>query len=311
MKPKSQRQTCINRLLNLIVLFALVSLQSCATSQLLKKEKTVKFPPTTKVDLLLVKPQEPYVAITTIESRGDLKSNLKDLFSNMKVKGQEVGADAIIPTRDLESGNQKTFEAYIVSYQEISGTKVPILRGQAIKYRSTIQKLKQQGVEVEFVSQSLYLGVQTDIVSTAFSGFSMSAWAGRNDYRIRLGWKRLHVPDFFLAYDYQDGRLDSDFNFSGDYFFSPRFKGMYVSGGTHFWSGSLAHKDEVDTGNFSAFVVSLGMGYSRPLVKGIYLNSLVEGQFLVGGDASVDVGTRTAYFYRVVPVVSVEIGWQY
>jgi len=304
------KQHTIQKIISITILTMLIS--GCGASSFLRKEKIVKFPPTDNVDLLLENPEEPYVQITTIESRGDLKSSLQDLFVNIKTKGQEVGADAIMPTRELEpSNNQQSFEAYIVDYQTISGTRVPILRGYAIKYRSTIQKLKEQGIEVEIINQTISLGVQTDIVPTVLSGFGLTGWIGHNDYRLRMGFHTHSIPDFILMPDYEMGKINQAFFINADYFFKSGFRGTFVSAGATFWKGSMNHALETSTGEFGSFLLSMGMGYTLPLFKGTYITSMLGGQFIVGGDSKVDVGNRTANFYRVAPALSFELGWQY
>ena len=304
----------INKLKSILIIIVFSILINCSYLSFLQKESiTYKFPPTENVEILLSKPSKPYITITTIESRGDLRSSLEDLFDNIKEKGKELGADAVIPTKKPNKDNKSSsdFDVFIVRHQNIAGVKVPILMGYAIKYKSSIQELRESGDNFEIDDRPFALGLQSNLVPIIFKGFHTTFWAGKNDFRIRLLYFKHNTPDFFLNYEYQNGKVNSAYGLHVDYFFTKRFNGFFITTGLNLLNGSLAHKLETEIGTYKFGMYALGLGYCKDVYKTFYISTMLAGNFIIFGDLNVKVGTRTVSYYRAIPDISLEFGWRY
>lgn len=110
------------------------------------RDDSIKFPKTRYAEILTEKPEKPHVVIATLETRGTRGISLPEILEDMRKKAKEIGADGIIPTQDVSEYQGSTFiyhpslGAYL-----IPGGKVPVVRGYAIVYKSTIQRLKRSG----------------------------------------------------------------------------------------------------------------------------------------------------------------------
>jgi len=62
---------------------------------------SIKFPKSRFVEILDKKPDEPYVVIATLETKGGIGISLPEILEGMRNKAKEIGADAIIPLKDV------------------------------------------------------------------------------------------------------------------------------------------------------------------------------------------------------------------
>lgn len=111
-------------------------LHGCATTSVVMTEPGKTYLPVFNTQLLLKQPDRPYKQIAILETRGPVGTPLPDLLENMRLKGQEVGADAVLPTQDVSQENPDglMFNPWLGGYQTLPGGRVPIIRGLAIKY---------------------------------------------------------------------------------------------------------------------------------------------------------------------------------
>jgi hypothetical protein len=77
------------------ILAAALLLAACATvtTHVVRLDPAVQYPPTQNVEVLLHKPQRPYVEIALIESRGASEA---ELLNDAREKAKALGADAIV-----------------------------------------------------------------------------------------------------------------------------------------------------------------------------------------------------------------------
>ena len=85
--------------LRILICAAALSLGGCAANtRVVQLNPAYQFPPTQSVEILLQKPQRPYVEIALLESEG---SSEADLLNDAREKAKALGADAII-RQDVE-----------------------------------------------------------------------------------------------------------------------------------------------------------------------------------------------------------------
>jgi hypothetical protein len=80
------------------------------------------YPVAANTQLLLKPPERPTKQIAILESRGRAGTPTPELLENMRQKGQEIGADAVIPV--LNEGQNLMHDKLWGSYQAIRGVAV-------------------------------------------------------------------------------------------------------------------------------------------------------------------------------------------
>ena len=80
------------------VVCAAALLCGCAsvTTQVVHLNPAQTYPPSQNVEILLEKPHRPYTPIGLLESRGDIGASEADLLNDIRVKAQQLGADAVV-----------------------------------------------------------------------------------------------------------------------------------------------------------------------------------------------------------------------
>ena len=73
-------------------------LAGCAgvSTQVVELNPAQRFPPTQNVEVLLEKPQRPYIELGLLESRGDFGATEATLLNDAREKARALGADAIL-----------------------------------------------------------------------------------------------------------------------------------------------------------------------------------------------------------------------
>jgi hypothetical protein len=85
------------KILRILAAAALVALAACSTvTRVVELNPAQKYPPTTRVDVFLQKPDRPHVEIALIESRGESEAQM---LNDAREKAAELGADAIVRTQ--------------------------------------------------------------------------------------------------------------------------------------------------------------------------------------------------------------------
>lgn len=111
-------------------------LSGCISTSVVMTESGKTYPPAARTQLLFKLPDRAYKQIAILESRGAVGTPLPDLLENMRQKGQEIGADAVLPVQDASQENPQglIYNPLLRGYQTLPGGRVPIIRGIAIKY---------------------------------------------------------------------------------------------------------------------------------------------------------------------------------
>lgn len=125
----------------LVILICLVTglAAGCVTwsqSSLLKGD--AHYAPTQTVDVLNEPPSREYEAFALIEAQGGKGVSLPQLIEEMRKRGRELGADAIMPYSETRAAQQQgiIYNPWLGGYQTYSsGSPAAVLRGYAIKYK--------------------------------------------------------------------------------------------------------------------------------------------------------------------------------
>lgn len=296
-----------------VFLISLLLWGECAMAKGYTKFKSIKFPPTSKVDFLEKEPDEPFIFVALIELKGGSRTSLRELFIDMIKQAKRIGADAIIPAKNVDenSASDSLYKSFLAGRQKVKGVKVPIIKGNAIKYISSVKKLIENGFDIKHQKKPFALGLQLDMLPYILNGGNASFWIGKNSLRLKGNISGLNIPKAFLNYGYENGKIETAYGLFIDYFIHEDFKGFWISNGFEYWEASLGHILETGRGSQKNIVYSLGVGYSRQITKHFYVSTQIAGKLIVNGKWEIKVGTRTGHFHRASPCLALEFGWQY
>jgi hypothetical protein len=120
----------------LLALLLMLIIAGCTSTSAVMLEGGVNYPPTKNVQILTQPPTRPFKQIAILETSGDVGTPMTDLLKNMRQKAANIGADAVIPTKNV-SRQTKTgviYNPWLGGYQTIGGGTFPAIQGIAIKY---------------------------------------------------------------------------------------------------------------------------------------------------------------------------------
>jgi hypothetical protein len=69
----------------------------CSATSVAMLNDSVRYSPSTNVEILSAPPTKPYKAIAILETAGAANAPLPDLLESMRQRAKEIGADAVIP----------------------------------------------------------------------------------------------------------------------------------------------------------------------------------------------------------------------
>jgi len=157
-----------------IILFVPL-LNSCVSTKAVIRNNSIKFPKSRFVEILDQKPDKPHVVIATLETKGGLNVSLPEILENMRKKAEEIGADAIIPTRDVSEYKAPGFiyNPWLGGYQTLPGGRMPAIQGYAIVYNSTIDRLKRSGYNFKHTEKPFSGGIAFNAAPIILNGYGV------------------------------------------------------------------------------------------------------------------------------------------
>ena len=296
-----------------VATIAFLFFNGCVSSKAFMHDDTVKFPKSRFVEVLDQRPDKPHFVIATLETKGGMGVSLPEILDGMRKKAKEIGADAIIPTKDVSEYKKQGFiyNPWLGGYQTLPGGKMPAIQGYAIIYKSTIQKLKRSGYNFRYFEKPFSVGLQIDAVPYILRGYDIAGWVGKDKFRVLGYLQSLNTPEVLFRDGFENGEVEISYGFAVDYFLEKKFKGLWFSSGLGYWKGTIGHESEVATGEIENTFFSFGLGYSFLLAKGFYLSSKFSANVLISGDKEIRVGSRPFFLDDAIPDLAIEFGWFY
>ena len=291
--PK-QKGLLFQRLVLVPLIPCLVFLNGCVSTKAVMRDESLKLPKSRIVKICDQRPEKTHFVIATLETKGSMGVSLPEILEGMRKKAKEIGADAIIPTRDVSEYRTPGFiyNPWLGGYQSFPGGRMPAVQGYAIVYKSTIRKLKQTGYNFRCSERPFSFGLQIDIVPYILKGYDIGFWFGKDKFRVMGYSQGLNTPEVLLRDGFENSKIDMSYGFTVDYFLEKRFKGLWFSSGLGYWTGSVGHESEVSTGPIENVLFSFGLGYSIPLGKGSYLSLKFSANTVISGEKKIPVGSR-------------------
>ena len=158
--------------------------------------------------------------------------------------------------------------------------------------------------------RSIKFGGELDALPYLTGGYYLSAWAGKDNIRLRGIVASINIPEFAVESGFENNKLKA-YALVVDYFPSKDFTGTWYGVGIEKWDSEIKSQDENATAKYSNVVLTAGGGYLWYFNKYFYLNPWVAAHAVVGGDESVNVGSRTLNTRKITAEVSLKIGFKY
>jgi len=280
-------------LANSIVCVLFIS--ACVSSNAVMRDDSLKFPKSRFVEILDEKPEEPHVVIATLETKGGIGISLPEILEDMRTKAKEIGADAIIPTRDVSE--YKTpgiiYNPWLGGYQTLPGGRMPAIQGYAIVYKSTIQKLKRSGYDFRHTEKPFSGGIAFNAAPTILKGYGIGSWLGKNKLRFVGEYFSFEIPDAFYRDGFEKGKLESGYRIGVDYFFGGNLSGVYLPIGIENWNYSVGVMNTSHRGEYNMVYLSAGIGYLYRLNDFLYFDSKFSLNASMSNQEEVQIGNST------------------
>ena len=285
------------RKIYLLIIVISILTAGCSSFKMVLVEKSVNFPRTDKVTILMKDPEAPNVVIAIMETKGGNKKSLLEALVEMERSAKEIGADALVAKMYRNRSRLKNKKDEFT------------LRGTAIKYTSSIKDLVQGNVSWKGQSERLTFGCHFNLLPFILKGHDASIWLGKGHMRVRAGTYALNTPAAFWNDNFSNAKIEMAQELSVDYFFFHGFQGFYISNGINYYRGSVGHEKESVRGYHYNYSYVLGVGYNLSISKHFSVSTKAFGNLILYGDRQFMVGTRPAYLDAMAPGFSIGIGW--
>lgn len=274
--------------------FVALWLSACVSSTAVMRDDSIKLPKTPSAEILYEKPQRPFVIIATLETRGARGVSLPEILEDMRKKAKAIGADAIIPTQDVSEhvGPSFIYNRALGAYL-IPGGKFPVVRGYALVYKSTIQRLRQSGYNFRNREKPLSGGIAFNAAPLILSGYGVGGWLGKSRIRFVGEYFSFEIPDAFYGNGFEKGKLESGYRVGLDYFLLDNLRGVYFPIGIENWDYSVAIQNTSIRDNYNMFYLSFGFGYLHKLNDFLYFDSKFSLNLSMASEQEVTIGNRS------------------
>ena len=289
-----QRQLIIRSILLGSAFFCVFLVNSCVSSKAVMRDESVKFPKSRFVEILDKKPKEPHVVIATLETKGGMGVSLPEILQDMRNKAKEIGADAIIPTRDVSEYKSPgiIYNPWLAGYQTLPGGRMPAIQGYAIIYRSTIQRLKRGRYNFRPTQRPFSGRIAFNAAPTILSGYGFGGWLGKNKIRFAGEYFSFEIPDGFYGDGFEKGKVEFGYRIGIDYFFVHDLKGVYFPLGIENLDYSVGIQNTSIRGDYNMFYFSAGIGYFYKLNDFLYFDSKFSLNASMSDQKQVQIGNR-------------------
>jgi hypothetical protein len=154
------------------------------------------------------------------------------------------------------------------------------------------------------------VGTELDLLPYISSGYYVSAWYGKDQFRFRTIITKTTVPQFVVADGYTDNKLNV-YALITDYFFKKNFEGLWIGTGLEYWDSQIKNEAEDHTASYNNAVFTLGGGFVWKFYNNFYLNPWVAFHYIIAGDKEVQVGSSSFKPTLFTPEASIKIGWHF
>jgi hypothetical protein len=152
-----------------------------------------------------------------------------------------------------------------------------------------------------------HFGVELDLLPYATGGYFAAAWAGKNQWRLRLLTASVNKPDWSTPDGFVNHHI-SAYALVTDYFLKPNWKGWWLGGGLVYWNSTIQTDLRLQTTRFRNFLLNGSLGYNVMLYKHLYLSPWAGLSIRTTGDRNSPVDNKSFTLPLLNPEASLKFG---
>lgn len=286
------------------ILLAFVS--GCANTSVVMLDETDKYAPSESVEILEYIPEKKFKSIARLETQGMIGQGIPELLSDMRKEAKQIGADAIIPTKE---GKEKVeqgifYNPYLGGYQTVGGGKKPIVEGYAIIYESSISQRKTAYNPPPIVNG----GINFNFLTPTLGGYGVNAWIGKNAFRAVGSYYTVDIPSSLNSEGFIDGKVEYAIRAGVDYFFNGDLQGIYFGSGIQSGSYSIAHENNNERGKWNTLDFTVSLGYKLNFASNFHLDTRLGIDAIMYGGEETMVGSQSFTPLEGKPFANIGLG---
>lgn len=160
-------------------------------------------------------------------------------------------------------------------------------------------------------TSGVMVGVEADVLPYLTGGQYASIWVGYNQFRGRVVFSTVNVPEFVTPSSFEEYRIRANAVII-DYFPNGVASGgPWIGAGVEWWDNTIVHSKTGTKGSFSQDVFTVGGGYIYQLSDHLYLNPWLAGHIRINGPDSVLIGAEELELPWIQFEASVKLGWKF
>jgi hypothetical protein len=282
----------IIKIISIFILYMFVN--NCAQTSIVMLDESLNFEPSENVRIIEYIPEEPFVIIAKLETRGTVGQSIPTLLTQMRNEAKVIGADAIIPIEEKHIKQQQgiMYNPWLGGYQSIGGGNVPVISSYAIIFEKSIKNRTSHVVR----KRNIEMGGSFNLLPLTLAGVGISGWVGKDRYRITFDHYNLNTPASMLRDGFIDGKVEEANSIGLDYFYSGRLSGVYFGGGIQFADYSVGHENTFERGSWGSVSLNGSLGYLYNISNSIFLDTKITVNASLAEEEAIYVGN-----YEFVP----------
>ncbi len=162
-----------------------------------------------------------------------------------------------------------------------------------------------------YVKAQVYCGVETDPLPFVLGGYIVSAYAGSEQWHLRVLDVQVHKPDFLLSKGFDENRIHSNAVLVDYLPKGAMHQEWWFSVGAVFWRGEIRHVATAERKNYSSQLLSFDVGYFWFLDSHFYLSPWAALHVRVAGDSELPFSTQVYTIPRFNPEASLKLGYTF
>lgn len=168
--------------------------------------------------------------------------------------------------------------------------------------------LCNNGLAQKKTVNSFHAGLELDALPYATGGWFAAAWAGNEQWRIRLLTASVKKPDFTTRNGFSNHRIRA-YAVVADYSLKKDWEGIWLGGGLVLWNSTIQTDARLQTAAFTNYLLNGSAGYNLKLHQHIYLSPWAGLSIRAAGKKNVLVDNKQYILPLLNPEASLKIGF--
>ncbi len=156
--------------------------------------------------------------------------------------------------------------------------------------------------------KKLNAGIELDILPFATGGYFAGAFIGKDRFRIRALTASVNKPDWSINKDFRKNHIQA-YALLLDIYKNKDWKGLWIAGGLVYWQSSIQSKQQLQTAQFSNYLLNGSMGYQIKLGEHFYLGPWAGISLRIAGNTAVSVDQYSYTLPILNPEASLKVGY--